>query len=291
MAFRKISFLALLAVAYSWGAGVSFSGAPVPAGRFATGLTFDYSGAYLEFNLDSGSTSFLADQVFPYRTRNVYGFLTYGLANSINIGFDIGIGDFDIMSDIVNSDSSRAFGFDGRIGLTTGAHAKLATPYMGNVFALVGAFRSLWFYSRDKDEGPDELSESISGMSLNASAGFSFRVRDMGFISFGAKYHDLSAKHSSYGRTVGENGQLDADLDWKMSNDRNIGGFIALDFFPRTDIRRYIPFVSIEFSFFPDSSRPFTGTAPRLRNAGFSTTIGAFSRKLTGHNRDEIWRP
>ena len=251
---RKIILsVALLAVS-SWATSVSAPAAPVPAARFATGITYNYLGGYLY----KAPVEDLA-----FNTHGINAFFTYAPLTSINLGVDLGMRDVNMEKGI--------YGFNGRFGIAAGSHLKFATPYFGDVMGLVAMCRGLWFYSED------QFNTYYSGRELTSAGGLSFHVQRVGYISFGAKYLEIFGENG-YGLEKG-----------KWSNDATLGGWIAFDFFPRTDIKQYIPFISFEFGFFPND-KPFYGGNPVLRNASFGITIGGITRRLYG-NTDENWRP
>jgi len=303
MRFRKIFLLALLAVGYSWGASVSFPSAPVPTGRFATGIGYDYNGGFLhKVSEISEEDKLLGFRIhpplehIPFRTRGINAFVSYGLSNFINIGVDVGVRDVRVVDNnlyallfdddpLLPADTLLFFrpDFDGRFGLSAGANLKLATPYMGDVMAIVGVARGQWYNSKDGRGG----NSYYSGLNFTASGGLSFNATDFGYITLGAKYFEIMGKNHAYAHEG--SGTYYAGGDGRWSNSAVLGGFVAVDYFPKSTIQNYIPFFSFEFSFFPDK-KGFSGSNPVLRSAGFAVTAGAFSRRVVG-DKDEIWRP
>ena len=304
----------------SWALGVSFPSAPVPTARFATGISYDYFGGYI--SADEHSQSLLKERNLPLSMHGTTAFFTYAPSTFVNIGVDMGLRNANISRTgelrpypipnpitgeikVVNSQS-----LNGLMGLSAGPHIKLATPLLGDVLRFVATGRASWFHSEgsgrnrkwyieyeyltfepgEDDDDPGkwvivqdqfEFNWNNSGSILAGSAGLSFNVRNIGFISFGAKYLDIRGEIKATPHGLFEN--------TKWENESKIGGWAAFDFFPPTNIGRYIPFISFEAGFFPNSN-PFIGGNPALRNATFSVTIGAITRRLYG-NTEEIWRP
>jgi len=295
MTLRKIFLTALLAVTYSWSASVSFPAAPVPAGRFATGIGYDYNGGFLhkvDVRPMPGFTLHPSLEHLPFRTRGLNAFVSYGLSSNINIGVDVGVRDVRIkdnnlyaLTTVPPSDDTIFFrpNFDGRFGLSAGANLKLATPYMNDVMAIVGVARGQWYNSKCGQGG----SAFHSGLNFTASGGLSFNASDFGYITFGAKYFEIMGKNGVYAND--DDGIYNGGGSGKWSNSAVLGGFFAVDYFPKSNIQQYIPFFSFEFSFFPDKNG-FSGSSPVLRSAGFAVTAGAFSRRVVG-DKDEVWRP
>ncbi|MCL1946996.1 MAG: hypothetical protein FWF51_07615 [Chitinivibrionia bacterium] len=253
-------FFAFLAAASVFGGGVSYPSATIPAARFASGVSYDYIGGYLTLN---SSTD-------PTPAYSLYGaniFFTYGLADFINAGVDLGLKDANIHS------SDPSFVFNGRMGAAAGTHVKLSTSYMGDVFAIVLFSRFHFFYSEDK--GRNEYNR---GRDITASGAFSFHVKEFGYITMGAKYLDITAK--IYGKPAPP----------EFKNDALVGGWVAFDYFPKTAIKTYLPFVSFELGFFPNSERKVLEKKPVFRNISFSVTIGGITNRLYG-NSDDGWRP
>jgi len=295
MTLRKIFLLALLAVTYSWSASVSFPAAPVPTGRFATGIGYDYNGGFLH-NID---TVYGIDNL-AFKTRGLNAFFTYGIVQSINLGVDIGVRDvrirdnnlagwqllprYDNDGDLIAIDTLLTrVEFKGRFGLAAGAHLKLSTPYIGDVMAIVGTARGNWFYSETYGSNSWH-----NGLDFTAGGGLSFNVNDFGYITLGAKYFEIMGKNGINAHE-GDGMFFPGNDGGYWSNSAVMGGFIAVDYFPKSNIQQYIPFFSFEFSFFPDKNG-FSGSNPVLRSAGFAVTAGAFSRRVVG-DKDEIWRP
>lgn len=258
---KIILLVTFLAAVSSYGAGASYPSAPVPAARFASGISYDYGGGYL------------FSRVVPVPVFSLYGinaFGTYGLADYINIGADLGLKDVNIHS----SDPNRSF--NGRMGIAAGPHLKLATPYLGDVFAVVAFTRTHWFYSEDKGRYI-----YYKGLDFTGSGAFSFHVKDFGYISMGVKYSEI---FGNYG--IVEYPGLD-ERTW--TNAGNIGGWVAFDYFPKTGVKNYLPFISFELGFFPNSSEVL-GKKPVFRNISFSVTVGGITNRLYGDS-GASWRP
>ena len=280
-------FLALILFASSsWAIGISFPSAPVPTARFATGATYDYYGGYMDFDKNS---PLFAPQVLPFSMHGINAFFTYAPITYVNFGVELGARDVN-----THPDSKLSLAQDelnGTLGLSAGAHLKLATPYFADVFALVATGKGGWFYSEgNKNDvkwyytpnGIDTtwVNWNNGGKFVTIGGGFSFHVKRFGYISFGAKYLDVWGG-------IGWVPEVLPETKWV--NDAYVGGWAAFDYFPRTRIEKFFPFISFEFGFFPNSEF-FAGGRPIVRNASFSVTIGAITRKLYG-NSDENWRP
>jgi len=253
MVMRKILLLAILFAVSSWATSVSYPAAPVPTARFATGATYDYFGGYFY-------RAPVSD--LPFNMHGINAFFTYAPVTYVNFGVDLGMRDVNIPQGNHNYD------FNGKLGIAAGQHLKLATPYFGDVMGIVAMCRGLWFYSKDSH------SSFYSGSQLVGSGGLSFHVQRFGYISCGIKYLEI----------FGENGF--GDGTW--SNDATLGGWASFDYFPKTNVKRYIPFISFEFGFFP-SDKPFYGSGTIVRNASFGVTIGAITNRLYGD--EDNWRP
>jgi hypothetical protein len=254
---RKILLLLCLTAVCSWSAGVSYPSAPVATARFATGISYEYSGGYLY------NTSNIQ---LPYSIFGPSAFFTYALATCVNIGVDVGMRS-------VNIHHSNQYDFDGRMGISAGSHLKLATPYMGDVFGIVTLVRGLWFYSEAKNDS------YYSGLDLTGSGGLSFHIKGAGYLSFGVKYSEI----------LGDNYTAHLNKDGEWSNDALLGGWIAFDYFPKSSIKEFLPYLSFEFGFFPND-KPWHGTKPGLRNASFAISIGGVTKKLYG-DKTVNWRP
>jgi hypothetical protein len=261
-------FFAFLAVASVFGGGVSYPSAPVPAARFASGVSYDYIGGYLvrgDFN-NLNATD-------PTPAYSLYGaniFFTYGLADFINVGVDLGLKDANVHSSLPD------YAFNGKTGAAAGTHVKLSTAYMGDVFAIV--LFSRWHFFNSEDKG---RSEYIRGQDFTASGAFSFHVKEFGYISMGAKFFNIDDKIDGEGYS---------DPKHSFRNDAFVGGWVGFDYFPKTAIKTYLPFVSFELGFFPKSDSNVLEKKPVFRNISFSVTIGGITNRLYG-NSDDGWRP
>lgn len=254
MVVRKILLAAVLFAVSSWAANVSYPSAPVPSARFATGITYDYLGGYFY-------KAPIED--LPFSMHGVNAFFTYAPVTYVNFGVDLGMRDVNIPN------GDHDYGFNGKLGIAAGSHLKLATPYFGDVMGIIAMCRGLWFHSKDDNDS------FYSGPELTGAGGLSFHVKRFGYISFGCKYFEI----------FGENGI--GDGDW--SNDATVGGWASFDYFPKTNVKKYIPFISFEFAFFP-SDNPFYGGSPIVRNASFAVTIGAITHRIYGDD-NRNWRP
>lgn len=252
MVMRKILLSAFLLVVSSWAAIVSYPAAPVPTARFATGVSYDYFGGYF-YKAPVEDLSF--------SMHGINAFFTYAPITYINLGVDLGMRDVNIPKDL--------YEFNGKLGIAAGSHLKLVTPYFGDVIGIVGIARGLWFHSGQNES-------YYSGAELTGAGGLSFHIKRFGYISFGAKYLEIFGENSVELGT------------W--SNDVTLGGWMSFDYFPKTNIKKYIPFISFEFGFFPASDKPFYGKSPIVRNASFGVTIGAITHCLYG-DTDINWRP
>lgn len=258
---RAIFLSTVLLAASSWAASVSSPTAPVPAARFATGASYDYFGGYLHKPRVAG----VRIDDLPFKMNGVNAFFTYAPATSINIGVDLGMRNVSL--------PQGDFEFNGKMGIAAGSHLKLSTPYFGDVMGIIAICRGLWFYSEDRND----RNAYYSGMDFTGAGGLSFHIKNIGYVSLGAKYFEI----------VGENSNEGNNRKW--SNDATLGGFVSFDFFPQTNMKNQIPFISLEFGFFPND-KPFYGGSPAIRNASFGVTIGAITHPLYG-NSDRNWRP
>jgi hypothetical protein len=277
---NKIFLTLFLFALSSWAIGVSFPTAPVPTARFATGVSYDYYGGYMSYK---ESPLFLTEDI-PFNMHGIVAFVTFAPVTFINLGFDMGIRDVNAFyaEELYN----MADNLTGQFGFSGGAHLKFATPYFGDVFGIIAVGKWQSFYSEGNSDntkwyyGDIPVNWSNSGDIITGAGGFSFHVKNFGYISFGAKYLDI------YGEVKVSPAVIEKT---KWSNDPMLGGWISADYFPRTNIKNYIPFLSFEVGFFPDS-KAFTGGNPVLKNASFSVTIGGITNPLYG-NSDKNWRP
>ncbi|MDR0303682.1 MAG: hypothetical protein LBH98_02775 [Chitinispirillales bacterium] len=259
MVNRKLSVLfAFIAVVFSYGGGVAYPLTPVPSARFATAISYDMYGGYLYKPSISGATVTL---------QGFNASFTYSPITFINFGFDLGERNVKIFT------HDEQYRFDGKIGFAGGTHAKFATPYFNELIGVVGFVRALWFSSETKNE------TYYGGMDFTGAGGLSFRVKNFGYISLGAKYFEI----------VGKNGEVSGTQSGSWGNEDVFGGWVSFDMFPKIPVRKHIPFFSIELCLFPGADA-FDGTKPAIRNASFNLTIGAITNRLYG-NSDKDWTP
>lgn len=279
-------FIILLNVSYSWAIGLSFPSTPVPTARFATGVSYDYYGGYMDY--DNNSKLFWQDDL-PVSLHGINAFFTYAPITYVNFGVELGARDANINPD--KKFSLAQSELNGTLGFSAGAHLKFATPYFSDVFGFVAAAKGTWFYSEgnsnktewyyiDGEGNMTPVNWNNNGNIVAINGGISFHVKRFGYISFGAKYLDVMGKINLEPEIIEKT---------KWVNDAYIGGWLALDYFPKTRIEKFIPFISFELGFFPND-KPFDGGRPILRNASFSVTVGAIMKRLYGDD-DENWRP
>lgn len=230
---------------------------PIPDARISLGLSYSLEGFEL-YQSDVEAYSLL-------NRLNVS--VTFAPVQNINIGIDAGAGNVAISA----VDEIREF--HGDLGFSGGLNTKLSTNYINDRISFMGILKANWFLSEGKAES------RYSGMDLSAGGGPIVHINNFGYIAAGVKYQEIVGKNLDYVGTEG---------NW--SNDETIGGFLAVDYFPKSElISNYIPYINFELAVFPGAGLKEKETS--VKNISFGISFGAITKRLYGKKSELNWRP
>lgn len=248
-----VLFLSSLVVA----SNLTAPATPIPDARLSLGLSYNLEGHEL----------YKSDVEAYSLTNRLCVSVIFAPISNINIGLDIGAGNVAINS----TEAIREY--RGDIGFAGGLNTKLSTNFINDRFAFMGIMKSTWFLSEGSAES------RYSGMDLSAGAGPIIHINNFGYIAAGVKYQEIVGKNMDYSGNEG-----------KWSNDKTLGGFFAIDYFPKSEmISNYIPYITFEVGIFPGAGLKQKETS--IDNISFGISFGAITKRLYGKKSELNWRP
>lgn len=257
MRIIKIALLATILISSAFAANLTSPATPVPDARIALGLTYNLEGFEL----------YQSDVEAYSLTNRLNISVTFAPISNINIGVDFGAGNVAISA----ADAIRDY--HGDIGFSGGLNTKLSSNFINDRIAFMGIMKANWFLSEGNQES------QYSGMDLSAGAGPIVHINNFGYIAAGLKYQEIVGKNMDYSGNEG-----------KWSNDETLGGFIAIDYFPKSElISNYIPYITFELGVFPGAGLKEKETS--VKDLSFSLSFGAITKRLYGKKSELNWRP
>lgn len=257
MRIIKIALLATILFSSVFAVNLTSPATPVPDARISLGLTYNLEGFEL----------YQSDVEAYSLTNRLNISVTFAPISNINIGVDFGAGNVAISS------VDKIRDFHGDIGFSGGLNTKLSSNFINDRIAFMGILKANWFLSEGNEKS------QYSGMDLSAGAGPIVHINNFGYIAAGVKYQEIVGKNRDF-----------SGNDGKWSNDETLGGFIAVDYFPKSElISNYIPYITFELGVFPGAGLKEKDTS--VKNLSFGISFGAITKRLYGKKSELNWRP
>lgn len=249
-----ISLFALRAT----GSNLATPGASFPEARVAVGASYHLGG----YTLTNSS--------IPSIWNRLHSRIEYAPLNLLNLGIELGATQIDVERYLTNSDTMPYF--HGKFAFSGGISLKVATPQFLQQFRVTGISKASLFSSKNS------FGAKYYGIDGTAALGLQIRIPRFGYVTAGPLLYLIDGTSRSY-----------TGKETFFSNQNNIRGWIAIDFFPTLkEITNNIPYLSLEFSASPkiDSSRRVP-----VQEFSISVSIGSVTKRLYGTENDIEWEP
>jgi len=255
--FSILSALLCL-TAVSFGANLANPAVQVPDARLSVGASYFVGG------------STITDMEIPMMMNRLCARVSYSPIRYANFGLDFGTAQVSVDQYADDRDDTIPV-FNGDFGWSVGGHLKLSSPFFNDFASVFGLMNGNFFHSANK------RGAYYGGADAVGVIGVQMRVPKFGYVSIGPQVYLIR----------GENQAYDSKKTGKYSNINNVRGWIALDYFPESEIFNFTgkqtPYASIEFTMSPKING--SSRAP-IQEFSISVSVGVITQRLYGADRE-----